>query len=273
MANLLIADLLLKKSWSEIIFDRKNKLYGAFYLRQLYSKNIALALLIGISIFGGTLLASFLYIKSKNSKKEVFEFKEIPKGVTKKTPIEKPKDEVIPPPPPKEQKLETKAYPVYEPNIKELESKLNKMSEIDSSNAGTKDQEGEKHLTGPPQFDAEPEPVIQLEKDEEYGLEDIEENPEFPGGFAAMNEFFAKHLVYPRQAIKMGISGNVPIMFSVEKDGTLSNIRVAREIDPLLDNEALRVIKMMPKWTTGKVGGKSVKVNKVTIPVRFQLGE
>lgn len=267
-----MADLLIKKSWSEIIFDKKNKLYGAFYLRQLYGKNIALSLLIGISIFGGSLIASYLYIKSKNEKKEEFVLTDIPKGVTKKTPIEKPKDEVVPPPP-KEQKLETKAYPVYEPNLKELATKLNTMEEIDSSNAGTKDQEGVKHLDGPVTFDAEPEPVINIEKEQEYELSDIEESPEFPGGYAAMNEFFVKHVVYPRQALKMGISGNVPIMFSVESDGTLTNIRVAREIDPLLDNEAIRVVKMMPKWTTGKVGGKSVKVNKVTIPVRFQLGE
>lgn len=270
-----MADLLIKKSWSEIIFDKKNKLYGAFYLRQLYGKNVALALLIGVSIFGGSLIASFLYIKFKNSKKEVFEFKDIPKGVNnKKAPVEKPKDDV-PPPPPKEQKLETKAYPVYEPNLKELATKLNTMEEIDSSNAGAKDQEGVKHLDGPVTFDAEPEEQpIQIEKEPEYDLSDIEENPEFPGGFAAMNEYFQKNQVYPRPAIKMGIAGVVWVMFSVESDGQLTNIRIAKSVDQeTLDAEALRLVKSMPKWTTGKVGGKSVKVNKVTIPVRFQLSE
>ena len=98
----------------------------------------------------------------------------------------------------------------------------------------------------------------------------VEQMPEFPGGQIAMLDFLSKNIRYPEEAHKAGIQGRVVATFVVEKDGSISNAKVMRSIDPLLDAEALRVISSMPNWIPGKQDGKPVAV-KYTIPVTFKL--
>ena len=98
----------------------------------------------------------------------------------------------------------------------------------------------------------------------------VEQMPEFPGGQIAMLDFLSKNIRYPEEAHKAGIQGRVVATFVVEKDGSISNAKVMRSIDPLLDAEALRVINSMPNWIPGKQDGKPVAV-KYTIPVTFKL--
>ena len=96
----------------------------------------------------------------------------------------------------------------------------------------------------------------------------VEQMPEFPGGMPAMIEFLQTNLKYPKDAIKQQVGGRVMVMFVVETDGTLSNVRVARKVFPSLDKEAVRVVKAMPKWKPGKEKGRPVRVN-FTLPVVF----
>lgn len=98
----------------------------------------------------------------------------------------------------------------------------------------------------------------------------VEQMPEFPGGQIAMLNFLNKNIRYPEAAHKAGIQGRVVATFVVEKDGSISNAKVMRSIDPLLDAEALRVISSMPNWIPGKQDGKPVAV-KYTVPVSFKL--
>ena len=98
----------------------------------------------------------------------------------------------------------------------------------------------------------------------------VEQMPEFPGGMPAMIEFLQTNLKYPEDAIKQEVGGRVMVMFVVETDGTLSNVRVARNVFPSLDAEAVRVVKTMPKWKPGKEKGRPVRVN-FTLPVVFSL--
>lgn len=98
----------------------------------------------------------------------------------------------------------------------------------------------------------------------------VEQMPEFPGGMPAMIEFLQTNLKYPEDAIKQQVGGRVMVMFVVETDGTLSNVRVARNVFPSLDSEAVRVVKTMPKWKPGKEKGRPVRVN-FTLPVVFSL--
>ena len=98
----------------------------------------------------------------------------------------------------------------------------------------------------------------------------VEQMPEFPGGMPAMIEFLQTNLKYPKDAIKQQVGGRVMVMFVVETDGTLSNVRVARKVFPSLDSEAVRVVKTMPKWKPGKEKGRPVRVN-FTLPVVFSL--
>lgn len=98
----------------------------------------------------------------------------------------------------------------------------------------------------------------------------VEQMPEFPGGMPAMIEFLQTNLKYPEDAIKQKVEGKVMVMFVVETDGSISNVRVARKVFPSLDAEALRVAKTMPKWKPGREKGRLVRVN-YTLPVVFTV--
>lgn len=99
----------------------------------------------------------------------------------------------------------------------------------------------------------------------------VEEMPVFPGGQTGLMEFIAKNLRYPVKAQKEGIQGRVIARFIVEKDGSVSNLAVARRsVSSELDAEAIRVLSTMPKWTPGKQRGKEVRV-KYTVPIAFKL--
>ena len=98
----------------------------------------------------------------------------------------------------------------------------------------------------------------------------VEEQPSFPGGNAAMMRFLSDNIKYPTEAQEKGTEGRVIVNFVVEKDGRLSDFNVVRGIDPLLDNEAVRVLKSMPNWSPGKQRGEVVRV-RFTLPVVFRL--
>ena len=113
--------------------------------------------------------------------------------------------------------------------------------------------------------EVEEEPV-----EEEQIFQVVEEMPEFPGGMAECLKFLAKNIKYPTIAQENGVQGRVIVQFVVNSDGTIVDPVVMRSVDPYLDKEALRVIKMMPKWKPGKQRGKAVRV-KYTVPVTFKL--
>ena len=98
----------------------------------------------------------------------------------------------------------------------------------------------------------------------------VEQMPQFPGGQEALMKFLAQNLKYPEEARKAAIQGRVIASFVVRKDGSLTDIEVVRGVNPSLDDEAVRVIKSMPKWEPGKQRGQAVSV-KYTVPVTFRL--
>lgn len=97
----------------------------------------------------------------------------------------------------------------------------------------------------------------------------VEQQPEFPGGTSGLAKWLGDNIKYPAEAAKQGIEGRVIVQFVVGIDGTVSNVKLMRPVNPLLDHEALRVVTAMPKWTPGKQDGKPVAV-KYTIPVTFR---
>ena len=114
-------------------------------------------------------------------------------------------------------------------------------------------------------------------EDVEYGGEKtdipflfVEVYPEFPGGDDARIDFLHKHLNYPQSAREAGLEGIIFVEFIVEKDGRLTNFSITRGVAPVLDNEVLRVLKMMPKWKPGQQRGKAVRV-QYQMPVTFAL--
>ena len=110
--------------------------------------------------------------------------------------------------------------------------------------------------------------VVSQSNQNVYGQ--VEQMPEYPGGMSAMIEFLQTNIKYPQDAIKQDVGGRVMVMFVVETDGCLSNVRVARNVFPSLDAEAVRVVKSMPKWKPGKQKGKVVRVS-YSLPVTFAI--
>ena len=98
----------------------------------------------------------------------------------------------------------------------------------------------------------------------------VECMPEFPGGMKGCLDFIQTEMCYPEEAKKAGIQGRVILQFIIEKDGTHAQPRIVRSVHPLLDKEALRIIRQMPKWTPGKQDGKPQRV-LYTIPISFRL--
>lgn len=98
----------------------------------------------------------------------------------------------------------------------------------------------------------------------------VEQQPEFPGGTPALYEYLSKNLRYPSIARENEVQGRVIVIFTVEKDGSLSNITLARSVDPMLDKEAMRLVRGMPKWIPGKRYGEAVRT-RYLLPVTFKL--
>ncbi len=112
------------------------------------------------------------------------------------------------------------------------------------------------------------EPVEEEEINEIFTL--VEEFPSFDGGDVAYIKFIQKNLIYPEKARRMGIEGRIFVQFIVEKDGSLTNIKVLRGIGGDCNEEAIRVLKNSPKWLPGKQRGKAVRVQMV-VPMTFKF--
>lgn len=118
--------------------------------------------------------------------------------------------------------------------------------------------------------------VMQVAQEKEKEKDDapvffiVEDMPEFPGGMAALQKFIAQSIKYPVIAQENGIQGKVFVNFVVNTDGSVTNAKIARGVDPSLDKEALRVVMTLPKWKPGRQGGKAVRVS-YTVPINFQL--
>ena len=99
---------------------------------------------------------------------------------------------------------------------------------------------------------------------------EIDEMPEFPGGQAKLMNWLAVNIRYPDAAQQNGVQGRVTVRFVVEKDGSLSGVRILKGVDKDLDAEAIRVVKRMPRWQPGRKNGEPVR-SEFSLPVTFKL--
>jgi protein TonB len=163
--------------------------------------------------------------------------------------------QVTPPPPPPEQKIEELVLDIVDND-----------TETETVEINTEDDQSQKIEIAPPVAAPEPE-----EEEEETVFMVVEEMPAFPGGDAELFKFLSKNIRYPAIAQESGIQGRVICQFTVNRDGSIVDVRAVRSSgDASLDKEAIRVIQSMPKWKPGKQRGKAVRVN-YTVPVTFRL--
>ena len=265
----------------EIVFQNRNKSYGAYSLRTDYQNVIKKSLLIGISIFGLAVLTPMLWAKVESKMERQIiatvidvEIAEPPKE------IEQPKIETPPPIEPdpiviRSQIRFTEPKIVDDSQVTELppdDDELNKAVNIGTENLIGKDEPIP--TEDPDAIKAtQPEMPVAVETEEKDKVFiSVEQNPEFAGGMNALLKFLQKNLRYPSPAVNANVMGKVYMQFLVGQDGNISKVDVVKGIGFGCDEEAERVVKLMPKWSPGRQSGRAVAV-KFTLPISFQLTE
>jgi protein TonB len=244
--------------FDEIIFENRNKEYGAYNLRKNYKSATSL------SILGATAICALsLILISAFTPKEVSA--EPDKGIIIViTPVNKiDPDKIVPP-----EIKKPVAVPVQNkyvaPDIVEDSVDVGNMMMINDIAADSV-QNG----TVTEKIDSVVYKIVAPEPEKEPFFA-VEEPPMFPGGESALLEYIAENTKYPAEALENNIQGKVIVRFAVSADGSVKRIEVLRGVHPLLDEEAVRVISTLPLWKPGKQNGKPVPV-WFFVPVRFQV--
>ena len=271
--------------WVEMVFAGKNKEYGAYQLRKGTSgRNIKalLILVIAAALVGGFLAWKVIEQKQAEEQQAYMEAMELANLQKQAKKEEKKKEQVKPKIEPKKEipvARETQKFtaPVIKKDelVKE-ENQVKQMDKLDEKVAvGTENKEGTKdRLAEAVRSDiavaAPPPPPAPKPEVSNKVFDVVEEMPHFPGGAAALQAFLSSNTKYPVVAQENGVQGRVIVSFVVERDGSITDVRVVRSVDPSLDREASRVVRSMPRWSPGKQNGSAVRV-KYTVPVVFRL--
>ena len=273
---------LIDNRWSDLMFENRNKEYGAYVLRrQTTARNIksiiivlilfalVMAYMIAMNAYNEyqkahmaqtqvTELTALAETKkeAKVERKEVVKQEKVEQVVEKvkssikfTAPVIKKDDEVRP-----------------EDEMKSQDEIMNSKVAVGFANVIGNDESGEV-LKAKEMIINEP---VKPKEEENKVFDVVEQMPSFPGGMAALMAYLQKSIKYPPVAEENGIQGRVVCTFVVERDGSVTDVRVAKSVDPSLDKEAVRVVSAMPKWIPGKQNGQSVRV-KYTLPVTFRL--
>ena len=271
---------LIDKNWVELVFDGRNKEYGAYVLRKETGmrniKSMLLVFAVIIAIMAGVAakvaienafpkkvaIETDVELTKLAEKKEVKVEKKAPVKVEEQKVVEKVKSSVKFTPPVIKKDDEVKP----EEELKSQEDLNKTNTAIGSFDVKGNDETGGEVLKAK-EVIAQPEPP----KEEETKVFDVVEvMPTFPGGQQALFEWLSKNIKYPVVAEENGVQGRVIVTFVVERNGSITDVQVAKSVDPSLDQEAVRVVKAMPHWIPGKQNGSAVRV-KFTVPVTFRL--
>lgn len=271
---------LISRDWTEMVFEGRNKEYGAYRLRKNAGKRNLYSLITifiaALAIWGGISLVKFVESRTKSvaqtsvaeisalnqpkKKAEVKQQKKVkleqPEKVVERVkssvkftaPVIKNDDQVKP-----------------EDELKTQEELMNTKTAIGALDVkGNDDANGE--VLKLKEAVAQPEPKPEVEK----VFDVVEQMPSFPGGPSALMEWLSNNVKYPVVAQENGVQGRVVVSFVVERDGSITDVKVVRGVDPSLDKEASRVVRAMPRWIPGKQNGSAVRV-KYNVPVAFRL--
>lgn len=247
-------------TFDDIVFENRNQEYGAYQIRKKYNRVVLISTLIGVFIL--CLIVIVPYIRASNqAKQKARDAREVIAEMANNLQQDVPPPPPPPPPPPASQQAVVKyVAPVVVDSIKvEDQSKLMISDEQVTATVNKEVVEV---------VEQKQEEV--QEKEEQQVFVVVEEMPEFPGGELALRTFIGKAIVYPTVAQENGIQGKVFVTFVVNKDGSVSNAKIARGVDASLDAEALRVVSTLPRWKPGKQRGVPVRVS-YTVPISFKL--
>lgn len=267
----------------DIIFDNRNKSYGAYELRKNYAKRLrnGFASLAAITLFGfavalfAVLSEDPVSASTRHGQVELTNYVDLPKP---------PDPEVKTPEHPEVKDPQVDPIPteivvadeVKDPEIKDPEITQPDLGQGDENSTTKPGGEpsgpggGDGDIGGTkPEGPTTIDPPIE-ETDNTFEMETLEALPEYPGGEEAMMKYLLSQIKYPTQAIENNVSGRVTLGFIVDKNGNIDEIKILKSVGYGCDEEAVRVVKNMPNWKPGKNNGKPVKVY-FNLPITFQV--
>ena len=273
---------LIDNQWSDLMFENRNKEYGAYVLRRQTGRRNVSAIIAVLIMFACVMV----YMVAKNAYDEYQKAHQVHDQVTELSALKQEKKEakverkeIV-----RQQEVEKVVEKVKSsvkftaPVIKkddevQEEDELKTQDEIMDSKVAVgfanvigNDENGEV-LKAKEVIATEP---VKPKEEENKVFDVVEQMPSYPGGNGALMQYLSKNIKYPVVAEENGIQGRVICTFVVERDGSVTDVRVAKSVDPSLDKEAVRVVSSMPKWIPGKQNGSAVRV-KYTLPVTFRL--
>lgn len=276
---------LTSREWREIVFEGKNKEFGAYKIREASPARhtkavVSIIVAVGIILVLLILSISGVFAKPEEDTVAVSTVQELVTMETEEEIEEEIEEETFQLPEPEEivapeevanQQQVTALLIVEDEQLEEDKQVKNQDEVLDNEAAvGAVDiTEGTNDLNKvmvKEEVIAEPK----VEEEQPMSIAMVEQKPQFAGGEAAMYKWLSDNIVYPPAAAEEGVSGRVVVEFVVGKDGSISNVRVVRSRHTALDKEALRVVKAMPNWIPGRNNGQPVKVT-YTLPVTFKL--
>ena len=263
---------LVSNEWTDLVFEGRNQAYGAYKLRKGTTKrnvwSIIIVALAALLLYLGLTLQKMVEANRTVENTQAIEL----------SALEQKKKEVIKVEPEKVIEKVKSSIKFTAPVIKkdnevkdedeiDLQKVENTNTSIGAFNVEGNDEVGGEVLKAKEEI-AQPEPPKHEEENKVFDV--VEQMPSFPGGMGALMSWLSQNIKYPVIAAENGVQGRVIVQFVVEKDGSVTDVHVAKSVDPSLDKEAARVVKAMPKWNPGKQNGSAVRV-KYTVPVTFKL--
>ena len=272
---------LISNEWTDLVFEGRNQSYGAYQLRKSTGKRNLWALIIvalaAVLLYLGLQLQRMAEANKKVENTQAVELAKLNTEKKKEAKVEK--KEIIRQEPEKVVEQVKSSVKFTAPIIKkdeevkeEDEIKLDEVQKSDKA-VGAFTVEGNDEVGGAvlkaKDDIAAPEPPKHVVEETKI-FTVVEQMPMYPGGDAALMGYLRDNIHYPTVAAENGVQGRVVVGFVVERDGSITDVKVLRSVDPSLDREAMRVVKSMPRWTPGKQNGSAVRV-KYQVPVTFRL--
>jgi periplasmic protein TonB len=249
-------------AFDDIVFEDRNKEYGAYKLRKRYNRNVLIALGIGVIMLATAVITPYLNAKASVNKSKRAERQVEIKMENLNTPTEA----APPPPPPPPPPADVVQQQRYIPPVVVDSIKPEDVKQLMTADQAQTEVVNKEVVEVAPQAKEE----VQEAEPEQQPFVVVEEMPMFPGGDAALLKYIAEHTQYPEIAKENNIQGKVIVRFCVTPKGGVSQVSVLKGVDPELDKEAIRVVNTLPAFKPGKQGGKPVPVWYM-VPIAFTL--
>jgi protein TonB len=260
--------------WLDIVFEKRNRQYGAYELRNdssnRHGKSLIIVTIVGLlAIFLPKVIENMKFGQQDLTESTVVDMTNIVNDDTKVDDT-KPIEEIVVPPPTLKAAVQfteaiiDKDENIRDENIVKAQDELNKMDE----EIAARTVEGTTDGSGQHADDVKQQATIAPPPPPVYTY--AEKMPEFPGGQAALTKWLHDNIIYPQQAIEAGLQGQTVVNFVVSPDGLIDRVKIVRSVHSSLDREAIRLVKAMPKWIPGRQNGNAVYVY-FNLPINFTL--